>query len=113
MATSDELKAMLSTTEYIGEKVLKDFDATELIRGAHSLVEAREKKRITQEDMAARVGVGYRTYLEYQRGTNAPLAMKALLNLLALLDDQEIVRVVREWNDSEVEIAAANSEQQP
>ncbi len=63
--------------------------------------------------MAARVGVGYRTYLEYQRGTNAPLAMKALLNLLALLDDQEIVRVVREWNDSEVEIVAANSEQQP
>jgi transcriptional regulator with XRE-family HTH domain len=73
----------------------------ELIRGAHSLVEAREKKRITQEDMAGRVGVGYRTYLEYQRGTNAPLAMKALLNLLALLDDHEIVRVVREWNVEE------------
>jgi len=35
--------------------------------------------------------------MEYQRGTNAPLAMKALLNLLVLLDDQEIVRVVREW----------------
>lgn len=71
----------------------------ELIRGAHFLVEAREKKRITQEAMAQRVGVGYRTYMEYQRGTNAPLAMKALLNLLALLDDQEIVRVVREWSD--------------
>lgn len=72
----------------------------ELIRGAHSLIEAREKKRITQEDMAGRIGVGYRTYMEYQRGTNAPLAMKALLNLLSLLDDQEIVRVVREWGDS-------------
>jgi putative transcriptional regulator len=71
----------------------------ELIRGAHSLVEAREKKRVTQQDMAGRVGVGYRTYMEYQRGTNAPLAMKALLNLLSLLEDQEIVRVVREWND--------------
>lgn len=71
----------------------------ELIRGAHSLVEAREKKRVTQQDMAERLGVGYRTYLEYQRGTNAPLAMKALLNLLAILDDQEIVRVVREWRD--------------
>jgi hypothetical protein len=35
--------------------------------------------------------------LEYERGTNAPLAMKALLNLLKLLDDQEVVRVVREW----------------
>jgi len=71
----------------------------ELIRGAHSLIEAKEKKRITQQDMAGRVGVGYRTYMEYQRGTNAPLAMKAILNLLTLLDDQEIVRVVREWND--------------
>lgn len=71
----------------------------EFIRGAHALIEAREKKRITQEDMAGRVGVGYRTYMEYQRGTNAPLAMKAMLNLLALLEDQEIVRVVREWKE--------------
>ncbi len=69
----------------------------DLIRTAHSLVEAREKKRVTQEEMANRIGVSYRTYLEYQRGTNAPLAMKALLNLLSILDDQEIVRVVREW----------------
>ena len=72
----------------------------EFIRGAHALIEAREKKRITQEEMAGRVGVGYRTYMEYQRGTNAPLAMKAMLNLLALLEDQEIVRVVREWKES-------------
>lgn len=78
----------------------------ELIRGAHSLVEAREKKSITQLEMAERIGVGYRTYLEYQRGTNAPLAMKALLNLLAILDDQEVVRVVREWQESKV--AGAN-----
>jgi transcriptional regulator with XRE-family HTH domain len=72
----------------------------ELISGAHHLVEAREKKRITQTDMAQRIGVGYRTYLEYQRGTNAPLAMKALLNLLNMLDDNEIVKVVREWEQS-------------
>ena len=70
----------------------------EFIRGAHSLVEAKEKKRVTQDEMAGRIGVGHRTYMEYQRGTNAPLAMKALLNLLAMLDDQEIVRVVREWD---------------
>lgn len=71
----------------------------ELIRGAHHLIEAKEKKRITQEDMARRIGVGHRTYLEYQRGTNAPLAMKALLNLLNMLDDDEIVKVVREWDE--------------
>jgi len=80
----------------------------EVIRGAHSLVEAKEKKRITQKEMAGRIKVGYRTYMEYQRGTNAPLSMRALLNLLAMLDDQEIVRVVREWektasNESNVE----------
>lgn len=68
-----------------------------MIRGAHHLIEAKEKKRITQEDMAQRIGVGHRTYLEYQRGTNAPLAMKALLNLLNMLDDEEIAKVVREW----------------
>lgn len=69
----------------------------ELIRGAHYLIEAKEKKRITQEAMAQQIGVGYRTYLEYQRGTNAPLAMKALLNLLNRLDDKDIVKIVRQW----------------
>ncbi|KFN18742.1 helix-turn-helix domain-containing protein [Aeromonas bestiarum] len=72
----------------------------ELISGAHHLIEAKEKKRITQVDMAQRIGVGHRTYLEYQRGTNAPLAMKALLNLLSLLDDGEVVKVVREWREA-------------
>ncbi len=73
----------------------------ELIRGAHHLIEAKKKKRITQEQMALRIGVGHRTYLEYQRGTNAPLAMKALLNLLNMLDDGEIVKMVREWEQDE------------
>lgn len=72
----------------------------ELIRSAHHLIEAKDKKRITQEQMALRIGVGHRTYLEYQRGTNAPLAMKALLNLLNMLDDGEIVKMVREWKQN-------------
>ncbi|ROH87314.1 XRE family transcriptional regulator [Pseudomethylobacillus aquaticus] len=72
----------------------------DLIRGTHHLIEAKEKKRITQVDMAHRIGVGHRTYLEYQRGTNAPLAMKALLNLLNLLENDEIVKVVREWKEA-------------
>ncbi|MEX1222418.1 MAG: hypothetical protein WEA82_09945 [Idiomarina sp.] len=72
----------------------------ELIRGVHHLIEAKEKGRITQEKMALKIGVGHRTYLEYQRGTNAPLAMKALLNLLNLLGDEEIIKVVREWQET-------------
>jgi len=84
------MKAKLNVIRFLME--LK-----ELIRGARALVEAKEKRSITQTEMAGRIGIGYRTYLEYERGTNAPLAMKALLNLLTLLDDQEVVRVVREW----------------
>lgn len=69
----------------------------ELLSQTHHLIEANEKKRITQAQMAQRIGVGHRTYLEYLRGTNAPLAMKALLNLLNMLDDVELVKVVHEW----------------
>ncbi|ANB68088.1 transcriptional regulator [Aeromonas veronii] len=72
----------------------------ELIRGTHHLIEAKEKRSITQLEMAQRIGVGHRTYMEYQRGTNAPLAMKALLNLISLLDDAELVKVVREWKEA-------------
>lgn len=72
-------------------------ELNELICQAHYLVAAKEKGRITQSEMAYRVGVKGRTYSEYQRGNNAPLAMKALLNLLNLLDDSEIVTVVRGW----------------
>ena len=67
---------------------------------SHVVSDLVAKHSELEEDMAGRVGVGYRTYMEYQRGTNAPLAMKAMLNLLALLEDQEIVRVVREWKES-------------
>lgn len=84
--------------------VLKD-----LISQAHHLIEAKEKKkRITQRQMAQRVGVAHRTYLEYQRGTNAPLAMKALLNLLNMLDDGEIVKVVRAWKSAPDETDGSN-----
>lgn len=71
----------------------------ELIRSVHHLAEAESKKRITQKDMAAQIGVAHRTYLEYLRGTNSPLAMKALLNLLCLLQDDGIVKVIRAWKE--------------
>ena len=73
-------------------------ELNELIRQAHYLVEAKEVGRITQSEMANRIGVKSRTYTEYQRGTNAPLAMKALLNLLSMLDDAELLKVLRQWS---------------
>ena len=63
----------------------------------HKLIEAKEIKTISQPSMAKRIGVQPRTYTEYSRGTNQPLAMKALLNMLNELDDEDIVKVVRLW----------------
>lgn len=47
--------------------------------------------------MAFRIGVSQRTYTEYIRGTNKPLAMKAMLNILNELDDEDIIKMVRLW----------------
>ena len=41
---------------------------------------------------------------------NVPLAMKALLNLLVLLDDQEIIKVVREWDASKVVVSVTTNQ---
>jgi len=68
-----------------------------IINRTHSLVEAKEMKKISQSNMAQRIGVSQRTYTEYTRGTNEPLAMKALLSMLNLLNDDEIVKIVRMW----------------
>jgi len=69
-----------------------------IINRTHSLIEAKEMKKISQSNMAKKIGVSPRTYTEYTRGTNSPLAMKALLSMLNLLDDDEIVKIVRMWN---------------
>lgn len=72
-------------------------ELNELIKKIHKTIEAEEIKDISQKDMASEIGVAARTYTEYTRGTNKPLAMKALLNLLAKLGDEDIVKMVRLW----------------
>lgn len=72
-----------------------------LINKIHKLIEAKEIKTISQSNMAKRIGVQPRTYTEYSRGTNQPLAMKALLNMLNELDEEEIVKVVRLWKNKD------------
>jgi len=68
-----------------------------IINKSHSLIEAKEINKISQSNMAKRIGVSPRTYTEYTRGTNEPLAMKALLNILNMLEDEDIVKIVKEW----------------
>jgi len=70
----------------------------ELLREIHHRVEVKERTRITQGAMADRLRISARTYIEYLRGTNSPLSMRAMLDLLSQLTDDEIVIVVREWS---------------
>lgn len=47
--------------------------------------------------MANRLGISERTYIEWLRETSEPIAMKAILDMLSQLKDDDIIQVVREW----------------
>ncbi|MBU3613297.1 helix-turn-helix domain-containing protein [Polynucleobacter sp. Latsch14-2] len=68
-----------------------------LLREIHHRIEAKERLRISQAAMAERLGISSRTYLEYLRGTNSPTGMRAVLDLLCMLDEQELNQVIQHW----------------
>ncbi|HEC1781828.1 TPA: helix-turn-helix transcriptional regulator [Campylobacter lari] len=70
---------------------------SQIIHKIHKLIEAKELKNITKKEMANRLGISERTYIEWLRETNEPIAMKAMLDMLSQLKDDDIIQVVREW----------------
>ena len=72
----------------------------DLLRRIHLVIEGREGKRVSQAEMAARLEISPRTYLEYLRGTHAPLAMRAVLDMLAMLGDDDLIAAVKEWKST-------------
>lgn len=70
------------------------FDAPALLHEIHHRIEAVEKKRITHEEMALRLGISKRTYVEYLRGTNRPKGLGVMFHLLQMLDHEDLLRVV-------------------
>lgn len=79
-----------------------------LLRELHHRIEARERIRISQAAMAQRLGISTRTYLEYLRGTNAPMGMRVILDLLCMLDEQELSQVLSHWKSAQA--ASSNEE---
>ena len=49
----------------------------------------------------SRLGISARTYLEYLRGTNSPVGMRVVLDLLCMLDDQSAIQVIQHWRDAQ------------
>ncbi|WP_234774565.1 helix-turn-helix domain-containing protein [Paraburkholderia tropica] len=69
-----------------------------LFREVHHRVEASESARISQAEMAARLGVSQRAYVDYIRG-KGPAGARVALDLLAMLDDAEAIAILRRWRE--------------
>jgi len=65
----------------------------------HNAVEAQHNgKKISQKEMAQRLGISMRSYQDWRLGNAKPQAAKAILDMLGMLEDDEIIRVVRKIN---------------
>lgn len=74
----------------------------DIIKHIHCYMELQNNaERITQDNMAKKIGISKRAYSEYYRGNNKPLGMKVLLRMLNKLTNDEIITVVRMWQEDE------------
>lgn len=74
-------------------------ETNDLFNLLHNALEAeRNGKKISQKEMADRLGISMRTYQDWRLGNAKPQAAKAVLEMLGMLDDDEIIRVVRRIN---------------
>lgn len=65
----------------------------------HNAVEAQYNgKKISQKEMAKKLGISMRSYQDWRLGNAKPQAAKAVLDMLGMLEDDEIIRVVRKIN---------------
>jgi predicted transcriptional regulator len=86
------------------------FNIQALVCSAHRLIEINEGgMRITTAELSKRMKISARTLTEYERGTNHPTSMRALLLLLGQLRDEQIVDMVRQfYADSNTEVGASD-----
>jgi hypothetical protein len=68
------------------------------LRETHHRVEAAESSRISQAEMATRLRVSQRTYVDWLNG-RGPSGARAVLDLLSMLDDREAVEILRRWRE--------------
>lgn len=74
-------------------------ETNDLFNLLHNAVEAqRNGKKISQKEMADHLGLSMRTYQDWRLGNTKPQAAKAILEMLGMLEDDEIIRVVRKIN---------------
>lgn len=74
-------------------------EINDLFNLLHNAVEAQHNgKKISQKTMAEKLDISMRTYQDWRLGNAKPQAAKAVLEMLSMLEDDEIIRVVRKIN---------------
>jgi putative transcriptional regulator len=74
-------------------------ETPDLFNLLHNALEAqRYGKKISQKEMALTLGISMRTYQDWRLGNAKPQAANAVIEMLGMLDDDEIIRVVRKIN---------------
>lgn len=61
-----------------------------------------QNRRISYAEMAEEIGVSQRAFAEWMRGARAPAAMEALLRMLSMLPEDDVLRVLESWRNQEI-----------
>jgi transcriptional regulator with XRE-family HTH domain len=62
----------------------------------HNAVEAQDfGRKISQKDMASKLGIPMRTYQDWKLGRSNPQAALAIFKMLGELEEEDIIRVVK------------------
>lgn len=72
-----------------------------ILREAHHRIEAAESGRISQAEMATRLGVSQRAYVDYLHG-RGPVGVRIAFDILAMLGDDEAVSLLRRWREGNI-----------
>jgi len=76
-------------------------DLADVFNILHNAVESQYMgKKISQKEMANKLGVSMRTYQDWKIGNSAPQAARVVLQMLGELEDEDIVRVVRKISNN-------------
>lgn len=75
----------------------KFFKLSDIVHKIHKQIEDKELRNISQKEMAQRIGIAHSTYTAWLGGVQKPIAIPALLDLLAMLKDEDITQIVSLW----------------
>jgi transcriptional regulator with XRE-family HTH domain len=71
-------------------------ESKDLFNLLHNAVEAQNfGRKISQKEMAKKLGVSMRTYQDWKLGRTNPQAALAIFKMLSELEEEDIVRVVK------------------